>query len=155
MAIAQLTHLHISIPASGALPGAIPEDYFPLVQLARVPADSHLVSFASAITILGAEPDLENRQNRYSGSCPSLAAGPGGPVSIGALIVVSALLWGWLCFSEYDVSPIGLRSADWRFWCSDAPSSVLRVDWPAGVCRSLPESVGKRTGDVSEFCNSG
>ena len=39
MAIAQLTHLHISILASGALPGAVPEDYFPSEQLARVSAD--------------------------------------------------------------------------------------------------------------------
>ena len=57
MAIAQLTHLHISIPASGALPGVVPEDCFPSV-------DSRRVSFASVITILGAEPDLEQSPER-------------------------------------------------------------------------------------------
>ena len=40
MAIAQLTHLHISVPASGSPPGAVPEECFPSVPLPRVSADS-------------------------------------------------------------------------------------------------------------------
>ena len=39
MAIAQLTHLHISIPASGAPPGEVPEDCFPHSPLSRGSAD--------------------------------------------------------------------------------------------------------------------
>ena len=31
-------------------------------------------------------------------SCPSLVAGPGGPISLGALVIVASLLRGWLCF---------------------------------------------------------
>ena len=72
MAIAQLTHLHISIPASGALPGAVPQDCFPSVQLSRVSADSRQVSFASAITILGAEPDSEQSPERVPVDRPTI-----------------------------------------------------------------------------------
>ena len=272
MAIAQLTHLHISIPASGAPPGAVPEDCFPSVSLSWVSAEYRQVSFASAITVLGAEPDSEQSPERVpvdrptiqihdpvcpdipeeddmddsgeisfvpeavlppppgfeqfswltavgqggdpslfdfsaelpkwlhggwagqsrdppalsispilndtpddslvtnvgssrdepdmpsvtdlsglshklccspaSGSCPSLVAGPGGPVSLGALVIVDSLLRGWLCFPEYDVSTIGLRHADWRIWCSDASSSVFGMDWPAGVCQSVGNVIG-------------
>ena len=59
MAIAQLTHPHISILASGAPPGAVPEDCFPSVPLSRVSANSRRVSFYSVTTILGAELDSE------------------------------------------------------------------------------------------------
>ena len=44
MAIAQLTHLHISIPASGSPPGAVPEESFPSVPLPRVSAEPRRVS---------------------------------------------------------------------------------------------------------------
>ena len=64
MAIAQLTHLHISIPASGA----VPEDCFQSVSLSRMSAESRRVSFASAITILGAELDSEVARASTSGS---------------------------------------------------------------------------------------
>ena len=57
MAIAQLTHLHISIPASESPPGAVPEECFPSVPLPRVSADPHF------------------RQCDYSsGCCPGLGA---------------------------------------------------------------------------------
>ena len=52
MAIAQLTHLHISVPAS-----AVPEECFPSVPLSRVSEDSRRVFFASAIMVLVADPD--------------------------------------------------------------------------------------------------
>ena len=64
MAIAQLTHLHISIPASAAPPGAVPEYCFPSVSLSRLSAESRRLSFASAITVLGAEPDSEQSPER-------------------------------------------------------------------------------------------
>ena len=54
MTISQLTHLHISIPASGSPPGGVPEECFPSVPLPWVSADSRRVSFARAITVLGA-----------------------------------------------------------------------------------------------------
>ena len=44
MAIAQLTHLHISIPASGSAVGAVPEECFPSVPLPRVSMDPRRVS---------------------------------------------------------------------------------------------------------------
>ena len=59
MAIAQLTHLHISIPASGAPSGEVPEECFPSVPLSRGSADPHRVSFAGAVTVLGVDPALE------------------------------------------------------------------------------------------------
>ena len=59
MAIAQLTHLHISIPASGAPPGEVPEDCFPHGLLSQGPADPHRVSFTSGVTVLGGETTLE------------------------------------------------------------------------------------------------
>ena len=39
LAIAQLTRLHIFVPASGSPPGAVPEDCFPSVPLPRVSED--------------------------------------------------------------------------------------------------------------------
>ena len=66
VAIAQLTHLHISIPASGALPGEVPEECFPHGPLSRGPADPRRVSFASGVTVLGDEPTLELSPDRSS-----------------------------------------------------------------------------------------
>ena len=59
MAIAQLTHIHISIPASGSAGGAVPEECFPSVPLQRVSADLRRVSFASKVTVLGDSPESE------------------------------------------------------------------------------------------------
>ena len=53
MAIAQLTHLHISIPVSGSAGAVVPEKCFPSVPLPRVSADPCRVSFASMVTVLG------------------------------------------------------------------------------------------------------
>ena len=72
MAIAQLTHLHISIPASGAPPGEVPEDCFPSVSLSRVSTESRRISFASAITVLGAEPDSEQSPERVPVDRPTI-----------------------------------------------------------------------------------
>ena len=58
MAISQLTHLHISIPASGAPPGEVPA-----FQGAGGP---RRVSFASGVTFLGGEPTLEQSPDQVS-----------------------------------------------------------------------------------------
>ena len=72
MAIAQLTHFHISIPASGAPPGVVPEDCFLSVPLPRVSAYSRRVSFASATMILEAEPDSEQSPERVPVDRPKI-----------------------------------------------------------------------------------
>ena len=59
MAIAQLTNLHILIPASGAPSGEVPEVCFPRGTPSRGLTDPRCVSFASGVTILGGEPLLE------------------------------------------------------------------------------------------------
>ena len=72
MAIAQLTHLHISFPASGAPPGEVPEECFPLGLLSRGPADPCRVSFASGATVLGGEPTLEQSPDQISVDRPDI-----------------------------------------------------------------------------------
>ena len=59
MAIAQLTQLHISIPASGAPPGQVPEEYFPGGTSSRELTSPCRVSFASDITVLCGAPPLD------------------------------------------------------------------------------------------------
>ena len=72
MAIAQLTHLHISIPASGAPPGEVPEEYFPHGPLSRGAADPRHVSFASGVTVLGGEPTLEQSPDQIPVDRPDI-----------------------------------------------------------------------------------
>ena len=59
MAVAQLTNLHISIPASGASPGEVPEEYFPRGVPSRGLTDPRRVSFASGVTVVGDDPLLD------------------------------------------------------------------------------------------------
>ena len=59
MAIAQLTHLYISIPESGAPLGQVPEQCFPRVKSSSELTDPHRVSFTSGVTILGGEQPLD------------------------------------------------------------------------------------------------
>ena len=56
MAIAQLTHLKISIPASGASPGLVPADCYPGGVPSQDLPSSRLVSFAEVVTVLGDAP---------------------------------------------------------------------------------------------------
>ena len=49
MVIAQLTHLHISIPASGAPPEEVLEEYFPRDMPSRGLTDPRRISFASGV----------------------------------------------------------------------------------------------------------
>ena len=49
MAIARLTHLHISIPASGAPAGKVPAHCFPIVGASTIPPRPRRVSFAPDI----------------------------------------------------------------------------------------------------------
>ena len=53
MTIAQLTHLRISIPASGAPPGLLPTDYYPGGIPSQDLPSSRRVSFAEDVTVLG------------------------------------------------------------------------------------------------------
>ena len=53
MAITRLTHLRISIPASGAPPGRVPADCFPGGAPRGNRPGSHRVSFADDVTVLG------------------------------------------------------------------------------------------------------
>ena len=55
MAIAQLKHLHISIPASGAPPGQVPDECFPRGTPSRGLTYPRRVSFASDVAVLGGE----------------------------------------------------------------------------------------------------
>ena len=57
--VTQLTNLHISIPASGAPPGEVPEECFPRGVLSRGMTDPRCVPFASGVTVLGDDPLLE------------------------------------------------------------------------------------------------
>ena len=54
MAIAQLTHLRISVPVSGAPPGQVPADPGGVPSQDR--PSSHRVSFADDVTVLGDAP---------------------------------------------------------------------------------------------------
>ena len=56
MAIAQLTQLKISIPASGAPPGQVPADCFPGGAPSQELTSSRRVSFVSSVTVLGDAP---------------------------------------------------------------------------------------------------
>ena len=58
MAIAQLTHLHLTIPSSGTTTGPVPPECFPVVPLSRESAVSHRVSFAREIDVIESSPLL-------------------------------------------------------------------------------------------------
>ena len=67
MALAQLTHLHLSVPSSGTTTGMVPPECFPVVPLPHKP---HRVSFASDVEVMvspstllspGVEPDSPDR----------------------------------------------------------------------------------------------
>ena len=60
MAIAQLTQLHISIPASEAPPGQVPAECFPGGTSSQGLTSPRRVSFASNVTLLGGAPPLVN-----------------------------------------------------------------------------------------------
>ena len=56
MAIAHLTKLRISIPASGAPPGLVPDDCYPGGVPSQDLPSSRRVSFAKDVTVLGGAP---------------------------------------------------------------------------------------------------
>ena len=56
MAIAQLTHLHIMIPASGTGLPAVPEECFPPVPLPQTLLSSRRVSFARDVAVIASTP---------------------------------------------------------------------------------------------------
>ena len=59
MAIAQLTQLHISVLASGAPPGQVPEECFPGGASSRGLSSPRRVSFTSDVMVLGGAPPLD------------------------------------------------------------------------------------------------
>ena len=68
MDIARLTHLRISIPASGAPPGLVPADCYPVGAPRKNRPGSLRVSFAEDVTMLGeASPSVWRSRRRYSG----------------------------------------------------------------------------------------
>ena len=75
MAIAHLTQLHITIPASGSVAEAVPEECFPPVSLPRTLVSSRRVSFASEVIVLGTAPDsLADREP--TSLCPPVMPDP-------------------------------------------------------------------------------
>ena len=62
MAIARLTHLRISIPSSGALPGQVPAECFPEETAPIAQSRCRRVSFAEEVTMLSADASPESSQ---------------------------------------------------------------------------------------------
>ena len=58
MAIAQLTHLHLTIPSSGSTSKSVPPECFPVVPLAKRSVLSRRVSFAREVSIIDSSPLL-------------------------------------------------------------------------------------------------
>ena len=58
MAIAQLNHLHLTIPSSGTTTEPVPPDCFPVVPLPRKPVLPVKVSFAEDVEVIGSPPTL-------------------------------------------------------------------------------------------------
>ena len=117
MAIAQLTHLHISVPASGSPPGAVPEEFFPSVLLHRVLEDSRRVSFASAITVLGAAPDSEQSPDRV-------------PVDLTAIHIHDPVCPG---IPEEDDMDVSVEVSDVTVPVLPNPPGFERFSWPSAV----------------------
>ena len=127
MAIAQLTHLHISIPASGSAGGAVLEEYFPSVPLPRVSADPRRVSFASQVTVLGVAPESEQLPDQV-------------PVDLLDIQIHDPV---YPCIPEED-------SMDVSAEVSDTHVPVLPPP-PGFVCFSWPKAAGGPGGDPSLF----
>ena len=74
MAIAQLTQLRISVPASGASLGQVPEE---CGTSSWVLTNPHRVSFTSDVTVLGGAPPQDNSPNivLQDPPCPEIAEG--------------------------------------------------------------------------------
>ena len=74
MAIAQLTHLLISIPALGAASGQVPEECFLRGTPSHGLTDPRHVLFASGVTILGGEPPLKQSPDIliHESVCPDI-----------------------------------------------------------------------------------
>ena len=58
MVIAQLTHLHLTIPSSGSTAEPVPPEWFPVVPLSRGSAVSRRVSFTWDVPVIGSSPLL-------------------------------------------------------------------------------------------------
>ena len=56
MGIAQLTHLHLTIPASGSVVEPVLEECYPAVPLPRAPVLSRRVSFAQEVAVIESAP---------------------------------------------------------------------------------------------------
>ena len=65
MAIAQLTHLYISIPASGAPPGEVPADCFPGAVTSADADAPWRVSFAPEVSLLREEMPPEPADSAF------------------------------------------------------------------------------------------
>ena len=56
MAIAQLTHLYLTIPTSGSMVGKVPEECFPSVSLTRGSVLPRRVSFTDMVPVIDSTP---------------------------------------------------------------------------------------------------
>ena len=89
MAIAQLTHLHLTNPASGSVVEPVPEEYYPAVPLPRAPVSSHWVSFAQEVAVIESAPLCSTDWETDSLIDPAL----GGPAPMDQLLIQE--LPGW------------------------------------------------------------
>ena len=90
-------------------------------------------------------------ESSISGSCPSLAAGSGGPLPCGTFVFINPLFGCWMRISQHDLPSFGLCVVVWRVWHSTAPSPIPGMDWCTGVGRP----VGDGTRKVAAFVVSG
>ena len=60
VAIAQLTHLHLTIPSSGTTTEPVRPECFPIVPLIRKSDGSYRVSFAAHREVIGSPPNLSS-----------------------------------------------------------------------------------------------
>ena len=127
MAIAQLTQLHILVPASGVPPSQVPAECFPGGTSAREPTSPRRVTFASDVTVLGGAPSPIHSPDIiiHEPNCPEVTEEVATDVS--APIVPP---------------PLGFCQFSWprEDWQVGGDSSLFTVDeelpgWPPGVLR--------------------
>ena len=119
MAIGLLTQLHISIPASGAAPGQVPEVCFPVSTPPQKLTSPRRVSFARDVTVLGGAPPLYNSPDiiLHDPPCPEIAD-EDDMDTIGATTDISAPIVR---------PPLGFRQFSWprEEWSVDGKPSLF------------------------------
>ena len=176
MAIAQLTHMHISIPASGAPPGQVPEECFPrgmsslrltdpvspilqnslddlvVANVGSSREESNTLSEAviATQTVVDALPVRMDSDVLADSPSPDVVR-PFSGSAVVHVVLVTSFFWCRVRISEHDVSCLGLCVALWRVWHSSVSSTIPGMDWRPGV----GWSIGDGTGEVATFVDSG